>query len=121
MILGVVWAAFHWVALAQNPVQPWGYLLIGSIYLIAMSVVMTWVFNQTRQSVVVVATLHAMYDVVSIGVVSLVETTVPLLAFALRAGLLCLVVLVLVLVYGAHLGRDKSNARTASRSNQPCS
>jgi membrane protease YdiL (CAAX protease family) len=105
LILGCVWAAFHWVALLQNPTLPWAYLAVGSVMLIAMSVVMTWVFNHTQQSVVVATALHATYDVVSIGVVPLAETTVPLLAFALSAGLLCLVALALVLMHGVDLGR----------------
>jgi uncharacterized protein len=105
LILGVVWAAFHGVAFLQNPTLPWGYLASGSLMLIAMSVVITWVFNHTRQSLIVATAVHAMYDVVSIGVVPLGETTMPLLAFALSAGLMCLVALVLVFVQGVHLGR----------------
>jgi len=113
LILGLVWAAFHWVAFLQNPTLPWGYLVVGSVMLIAMSVVMTWVFNHTQQSVIVATTLHAMYDVVSIGVVPLGETTMPLLAFALSAGLICLVALVLVFVQGVHLGRrSEAKVRT---------
>jgi uncharacterized protein len=104
LIVGVAWAAFHWVAFLQNPTLPWGYLAVGSLMLIAMSVVMTWVFNHIHQSVVVATALHAMYDVVSIGVVPLGETTVPLLAFALSAGLMSLVALVLVFVQGVDLG-----------------
>ena len=42
VLLGLGWAAFHWVALAQNPSQPWGYAAVGSGSLIAMSIVMTW-------------------------------------------------------------------------------
>ena len=67
-----------------------GYVAVGSGSLIAMSIVMTWMFNHTG-SVVLMVLLHAMYDVVSIGVVPLAETTVPLLAFALSGVVLCLI------------------------------
>jgi hypothetical protein len=54
-----------------------------------------------------------MYDVVSIGVVPLGETKVPLLAFALGAGLMCLVALVLVFAQGVYLGRpSEAEVRT---------
>ena len=59
LILGGVWAAFHWVALAQNPSRPWGYVAISSVHLVAMSVIMTWVLNHTRESVLLMALLHA--------------------------------------------------------------
>jgi uncharacterized protein len=112
LIIGVVWAAFHWVAFLQNPTLPWGYLVVGSVMLIAVSVVMTWVFNHTQQSVIVATAVHAMYDVVSIGVIPLGETTMPLLTFALSAGLLCLVALVLVFVKGVQLGgRSEAEVR----------
>jgi uncharacterized protein len=105
LILGVMWAAFHWVAFLQNPTLSWGYLMVGSLMLIAMSVLMTWVFNHSRQSVIVATAAHAMYDVVSIGVVPLGETTTPLLVFALSAGLMCVIALLLVVVQGMDLGR----------------
>ena len=105
LILGVVWAAFHWVAFLQNPTLSWGFLVVGSLMLIAMSIVLTWVFNHSRQSVIVATIAHAMYDVVSIGIVPLGETTTPLLALALGAGLMCLIALLLVVVQGMDLGR----------------
>ena len=105
LILGVVWAAFHWVGFLQNPTLSWGFLVVGSLMLIAMSIVLTWVFNHSRQSVIVAAAAHAMYDVVSIGVVPLGETTTPLLAFALGAGLMCVIALLVVVVEGKDLGR----------------
>jgi membrane protease YdiL (CAAX protease family) len=113
VLVGVGWAAFHWVALAQNPSQPWGYVVVGSGSLIAMSVVMTWLFNHTG-SVVLMVLLHATYDVVSIGVVPLVETTIPLLAFALSGVVLCLIAVILVIVAGPQLGRPNGATVSAS-------
>jgi hypothetical protein len=88
------------------------------VSLIAMSIVMTWLFNHTGGSVLLMVLLHASYDVVAIGVVPLAETTVPLLAFALGAALLCLVAVILLLVHGPQLGRPAavaSSLQTPSR------
>jgi membrane protease YdiL (CAAX protease family) len=113
-ILGVSWAAFHWVALGQNPNRPWGYVAVGSVSIIAMSVVMTWLFNRTGGSVVLMVVLHAMYDVVSVAVVPLAETGLPLLAFALSGTVLCLVAVVLVLIDGPQLnGPPRARMRRA--------
>jgi len=87
LIIGVCWAAFHWVALAQNPTRPWGYVAIGSVFSIAMSIAMTWVFNRTG-SVVLMVLFHATYDVVAIGVIPLAGTGLPLLTFALTTAVL---------------------------------
>jgi membrane protease YdiL (CAAX protease family) len=104
VILGGVWAAFHWVALGHNPSRPLSYLAVGTVSLVAMSVVMTWLFNRTGGSVVLMVAVHAMYDVVSIGVVPLVDTRNPLLAFTLSGILLCLIAVVLMLLDGPQFG-----------------
>jgi hypothetical protein len=51
----------------------------------AMSVIISYVFNHARESVPLVALVHAAYDTVSIGVLPLIDTGVPLLAFGLTA------------------------------------
>jgi len=104
LLLGFVWGAFHWVAFLQNSAMSWAYLGVSTLYVMAVSVMMTAVFNQTRGSVVVMALMHAMFDTVSIVVTPLSETTVPLLAFALGAGVAWLLALGLVIVKGADLG-----------------
>ena len=105
VILGMVWAAFHWAALGQNPDRPWAYIAVGSVFLVATSVVMTWVFNHTGGSLVLMVLLHAAYDVMSVGVVPLAETAVPLLAFGLSGAVLSLIALVVLHVDGPQLGR----------------
>jgi len=68
-----------------------------------MSVVMTWLFNRTG-SVPLMVVVHAMHDVVAIGVVPLVDTRLPLMAFTLSGTALCLIAVVLVLLCGPQLG-----------------
>lgn len=91
LILGAGWGAFHLFALLANPTHPWLYLLVGGTLLLAMSVIMTQLFNRTKESVLLMALAHAMYDTVSIAVAPLIETGAPLLAFALSAGVAWLV------------------------------
>ncbi|MEZ4869453.1 MAG: type II CAAX endopeptidase family protein [Caldilineaceae bacterium] len=94
LIIGLVWGAFHLVALLANPDQPWRYLAVGWALMLAMSLLMTWLFNQTQGSVPLMALTHAMYDTVSIAVAPLIETGAPLLAFALSAGVAWVVIFV---------------------------
>ncbi len=48
LIVGAVWSAFHLFALLANPTQPWLYFGVGSALLVAMSVIMTPIFNHTK-------------------------------------------------------------------------
>jgi membrane protease YdiL (CAAX protease family) len=117
VLLGAAWAAFHWVALAQNPTQPVLYLLVATVSLVAMSVVMTWLFNHTG-SIILMVLVHAMYDVITLGVVPLAQTTTPLLAFSLTAATLGLVAATLRLAVGSRLGQPaQSNHQTPSSRN----
>ena len=81
----MIWGAFHWVALAGNADAPLAYMAVSTLQLTAVSVIMTFVFNGSRESVPVVALMHAMYDTVAIGMAPLVETGMPLMAFSLTA------------------------------------
>jgi membrane protease YdiL (CAAX protease family) len=113
LVLGLVWGAFHWVALASNADAPLAYVAVSTIHLIAISVIMSFVFNGSRESVPVVTFVHAMYDTVAIGVAPLIETTVPLLAFSMTAVVAWLVVLGLVAATGSNLGRNTAHQRSA--------
>ena len=58
---------------------------MSTIQLTAVSVILTFVFNGSRESVPVVALMHATYDTVAIGMAPLVETGMPLMAFSVTA------------------------------------
>jgi membrane protease YdiL (CAAX protease family) len=105
LLLGVIWGAFHWVALAGNADAPLAYMAVSTIQLVAVSVIMTFVFNGSRESVPVVALMHAMYDTVAIGMAPLVETGVPLLAFSMTAVVTWVIAIGLVALTGGRLGR----------------
>jgi membrane protease YdiL (CAAX protease family) len=103
LIVGVAWSAFHWLALLANADAPLAYAAIGSVVLVAFSVILTALFNAAGQSVALVAVAHATYDTVAIGVSPLAETGVPLLAFALIAVVAGVVVVGLVAMTGSSL------------------
>ena len=103
LVLGVVWAAFHWVALLANRDAPLAYVAIGTVQLVAMSVILAVVFNHARRAVLAVTLVHALYDTVAVGVAPLADTGVPLVAFGLSAALTCVVAIAVVVVSGASL------------------
>jgi len=115
LVVGAIWGAFHWVALAGNADAPLAYMAVSTAHLVAISVIMTWIFNGSGQSVLAVAVAHAAYDTVAIGVAPLIETTVPLLAFSITAIVAWLVVVVLVARTGTELGRMPSTSWAGSR------
>jgi uncharacterized protein len=104
VLLGLAWSAFHWVALLGNPDAPLAYAVVSTILLTAMSILMTFVFNNARQALPVVVLMHAMYDTVSIGVLPLIGTGVPLLAFGLSAAVAWVAVIGVVTATGPRLG-----------------
>ena len=107
LLLGVLWGAFHWVALAGNADAPLAYVAVTTIQLTAVSVIMTFVFNGSGESVPIVALMHAMYDTVAIGVAPLVETGVPLMAFSLTVIVTWVIAIGLVVATGGNLGRKR--------------
>ena len=104
----------RWIALLGNREAPLAYVVVSTLLLTAMSVLMTFVFNNARQAEPVIVILHAMYDTVSIGVAPLADTGVPLLAFALSAAVAWLVVgLVILAAPGLRVVRGEPAAAPA--------
>jgi CAAX protease family protein len=85
VIVGLGWAAFHWVALLANSDAPLAYVAVSTILFTGLSVIITYVFNDARQAVPIAVLMHAAYNTVSVGVVPLAETGVGLQAFTLSA------------------------------------
>ena len=85
IIVGLGWSAFHWVALLGNPESPLAYVALSTLLFTALSVIITYVFNGSRQAVPIAVLMHASFNTVSVGVVPLAETGVPLVAFGLSA------------------------------------
>jgi membrane protease YdiL (CAAX protease family) len=103
VVLGLAWAMFHWVALLANQNAPLAYVAISTVQLTAMSAILAFVFNNTRQALPVLVLGHALYNTVSIGVAPLAETGMPLVAFGLSAGLTAMVAASLVAAAGPSL------------------
>ena len=85
VIVGLAWAAFHSVALLSNSESPLAYVAVSTMLFTAISVIITYVFSDAGQAVPVAVVMHAAYNTISVGVVPLAETGVPLTAFALSA------------------------------------
>ena len=85
VIVGLAWAAFHAVALLANSESPLTYVVVSTVLFTGISVIITYVFNDASQAVPVAVLMHATYNTVSVGVMPLAETGVPLTAFALSA------------------------------------
>ncbi|MBK9714850.1 MAG: CPBP family intramembrane metalloprotease [Kouleothrix sp.] len=99
LILGVVWALFHlplfWTIGGSSQVDmslP-GYVL----QLGAMSVIVTWIFNHTRGSVLIATLLHASINTWT--QIFAVDHAGPLV-FWTQTGLTCLIAVVVVVVFG---------------------
>ena len=114
LVLGTIWGAFHWAALAANADAPFAYMAVSTMLLVAVSVIMSYVFNGSGESVPVVVVFHSMYDTVSIGVAPLTETTMPLMAFTLTAIVAWVAVLGLVAVKGTGLGTVSVRSQAAT-------
>jgi CAAX protease family protein len=104
LLVGVMWGAFHWVALSANADAPLAYVAVSTIQLIAISVIMTFVFNGSHGAVPLMAVMHATYDTVAIGVSPLVDTGVALMAFSLTAVTAWVVAAGLIIATGTSLG-----------------
>ena len=85
VIVGLGWAAFHWVALLANSEAPLAYVAVSTLLFTGLSVVITFVFNDARQAVPIAVLMHAAYNTVSVGIVPLAETGVALQAFTFSA------------------------------------
>ncbi len=116
LLVGLTWGAFHWVALSANAEAPLAFIAVSTIQLVAISVILTFVFNGSGESVPLMALMHATYDTAAIGVSPLVETGMALTAFSFTAITAWIVAGGLILASGTNLGSVRPRLRGAPAS-----
>lgn len=108
LILGALWATLHFVLWTIGIANPLPAILLATAWTISLTVIMTWLFNQTNGSVLLATILHAATDTMFILVSPLVETNMMITAWALVTVSAALVAFVLTLMTGVNLGQKKS-------------
>jgi membrane protease YdiL (CAAX protease family) len=103
LILGTLWAALHWVLWTIGIETPLPTILLATGWTISVTVIMTWLFNQTRGSVLLATLFHAATDTMFILVSPLAESNAMVTAWALVTVLTALTALGLVLLTGVNL------------------
>lgn len=103
LILGVIWASWHFGQLffpeSGNPEPIWGFVL----RTILETIIITWIFNNTKGSVLAASLYHAMVNTGPIGIGSA----------KVFYGVQLLVVIIIVLIFGAkQLVRHKAEEET---------
>jgi uncharacterized protein len=103
LILGVLWAFWH-LPFYITGVDDWAEI----VQIIAWSVALAWLFNNTRGSVLLVMMMHAMSNTIGGSFASQMFSGADSANLAwLRGALWCVVAIVLVIVYGSqHLSRQ---------------
>lgn len=112
IILGVIWALFHLPLFYTLGSSQWDMSLLGyTVQLVGASVIFTWLYNNTRGSVLLAMLMHA-----SLNTWTRVFPVdrAPALVNWLMAGVTCLIAVILVLLFGArHLRRDGKRIQDA--------
>lgn len=106
LILGTLWAALHWVLWTIGIENPLPTIALATVWTISVTVIMTWLFNNTRGSVLLATLFHASTDTMFILVSPLAESNAMFIAWALVTGMTTLTALALVLTMGRNLGKQ---------------
>jgi membrane protease YdiL (CAAX protease family) len=117
-IIGLLWGVWHFNGLLGGQAEAVSlqnalFFLLGTV---SASVIYTWLFNNTRGSVLIACLFHAVYDVTVVWVLAVL----PLPSSANRVGMLGLagIALVIVLVAGPRLSYQPQETIWASRPRQ---
>ncbi len=62
IIIGVVWAAWHWVALVQAD-RSAEWIFWWTLWTVALRILMVWLYNTSGESVFGISAFHAMTNV----------------------------------------------------------
>jgi membrane protease YdiL (CAAX protease family) len=103
LVLGALWAAFHLPLYLPGQMYDGVPLWPLPTYIIATSFLLTWVFVNTRGSVLMVSLLHAALNAVT----PLTWGIDPVVAWELRAVVLAVAALVLIAIAGPRLTHDE--------------
>lgn len=105
LILGMLWAALHWLLWTVGIENPLPTIALATGWTISVTIMMTWLFNNTRGSVLLATLLHAVTDTMFILVSPLAASNNMVTAWALVTGMTALAALALVLITGVNLGQ----------------
>jgi membrane protease YdiL (CAAX protease family) len=104
VIIGVIWASWHFVISPGTPL----FLLGFTLEVVILSIFFTWVYNNTNGSILLVALYHTVINVVISGL------QIPFIKGLWLIYLLLLLVLVLVIIWRfgpRHLSISRREAR----------
>jgi membrane protease YdiL (CAAX protease family) len=100
LILAAIWTAWHlpfWVVLGELERFGWGYWLLNWAFISAGSIYITWLMNNTRNSLLMALIFHWTYNVISVGYLPL-TSVIP--AYTILIGLIWALALGLLRLYG---------------------
>lgn len=110
LILGTIHTIWHlpfWVVLGELERFGAGYWLMNWAFVLALSIYLTWVMNNTGNSVLMAFVLHWSYNLVTVGTLP-ISTVLP--AYAILIVLVWAIALILVARFGAQrLARTGEN------------
>lgn len=109
LILGTLWAMLHWLLWTIGIENPLLAILLATGWTISLTLIMTWLYNQTRGSVLLATLMHAATDTMFIMVSPLAESNTLVTAWVPVTLVTALVALALVLMTGVNLGQKEDH------------
>jgi len=107
LLLGVLWGLWHLPLLIARGISPLGYLDF-VLSIIAYSVLLAWIYNNTQGSLFLMVLFHAVFDIAALMILPTSSTLiVPVLYLIL---LWVVVTLVVVMAGAARLSRSSTLA-----------
>ena len=104
LILGIIWAIWHFPFWTISPIdgapEPFYiFYITGTIGAIAMAIILTWIFNNTRKSILFATLCHASFNA-TIGAIAF-DTTVAIYHNFIFVFLSLIASIILIFVFGA--------------------
>ncbi|MDZ4180606.1 MAG: CPBP family intramembrane glutamic endopeptidase [Coriobacteriia bacterium] len=109
VILGLAAATWHlpyWVLQGIVETYGLGYFVLNYLFVVALTIQLTWIFNRTRSSILIAIAFHVVFNTLNIGLLP-VTSSVP--AFAVLTAVECGIALVML----GSLDGHRSGARPA--------